>query len=365
MKARIDRAALADAATFVAAAISRNPSTPALAGMLIDAGEDSIRLTGYDQDTLHETTVRADVAEPGVAVASGRFLASIVAAFKGDTVTLEQVGVDLVLTAGRSTYKVRTINPQDYPKIPAMPKHVGTIDAGALASTLAIAEHALSKEPNLPILGAFNIVGTAGELAVTTTDRYRMAHVTSKWADASGADFEANVPGTALAAVKALDGQVEIGAHDGLFGLADATRTIVTRTLGSEAKFPRTAPIFAKEPVIHVEVDRGPLVEALKRSMLVTDDMDLVIVEFSDSLIRVSVDGKESEGIEEVDTGPGVSEGDVALRFNAAYLTQALNACPTDRVQFGLIDSRSQAKIEPVGSGTTALIVMPRAAVTA
>lgn len=361
MKARIERSALAEAAVWVAAAISRNPATPALAGMVLDASVESksIRLTGYDQDALHETTIAADVESDGIAVASGRFLASILSALKGETVTLEHADSMLTLTAGRSTYRVRTIAHRDYPALPKFPTHVGTIDAGALASTLAIAEHALSKDPNLANLGAFNIVGTAGELAVTTTDRYRMAHVTSKWADASGADFESNVPGTALAAVKGLDGQVEIGCQDGTFGLADATRTIVTRTLGSEHKYPRTAPIFAKEPVVHTEVDRAPLVEALKRAMIVADDMDLVVVEFSDSLIRLSVDGKESEGTEEVDTEPGFGDGEVALKFNAAFIVAALQAAPSERVRLGVIDSRSQLSIEPL-IGSARFIVMPR-----
>lgn len=362
MKVRLTRTELAEATSWISGAISKNPPRPELAGMLVEVGDGWVTLTGFDFDTLRTTTMGADVKDHGTVLVSGRFITQIVAALKGDVVELEHADGRLVVSAGRSKYTARTMNPGDYPALPTFPTHVGTIDADALVDVLGTVEHAVSKDPNLKAMSAFNIVGDAGHLTVTTTDRYRLARASSKWADASGTSFEVNVPGVALTnALRALDGEVQIGASEGLFGLSDKGRSIITRVLGSEDRFPRTTPIFAVTPVLHVEASVAPLAEALKRSLLVADDTGMVLVEFSEEMIRVLGDGASSEGVEEVDTEPGFGEGDMTLKFNARYLSEALLASPSPRVSFGLVAPGKQVLITPDGIDTAAFIVMPRA----
>lgn len=363
MKVRIDRAVLAEAAAWVSGAISKNPSSPAMAGMRIEAGDGLVRLSGFDYDTARRATVEGDVKTPGEALVSGKFLVQIVSAMKGETAELTLAGSQLTIASGRSTYRTQTMVVTEYPELPEFPTHVGTINAEMLMATLGTAEHAVSKDPNLAAMAAYNIVGNAGMLTVTTTDRFRMARATSKWADASAADFEANVPGTALhTAVKGLAGDVQIGFRDGSFGLSDPTRSIVTRVLGTEERFPSKAAdvLFSTEPLIQVEVDVPPLVEALKRALLISDDNQLVIVEFSDSLITVRADSKINDGTEEVDCEPGFGEGEMALKFNASYLTQALLASPSQRVRFGMRETNTPVLIHPVGDGTAMFMVAPR-----
>lgn len=365
MKLTVDRSTLAEAASWVSGAVSKNPASPPMAGMRIQVQQGIAALTGFDYDTMRQALVAVETDDdaPTDVLVSARFLVQIVAALKGETITLEHVDGRLVIAAGRSKYTARTMNPADYPELPTFPTHVGTIDAGALVDVLGTVEHAVSKDPNLKAMSAFNIVGDAGQLTVTTTDRYRLARASAGWADASGASFEVNVPGVALTnALRALDGEVQIGASDGLFGLSDKGRSIITRVLGSEDRFPRTAPIFAVTPLLHIDVSVAPLAEALKRSLLVADDTGMVLVEFSNQMIRVLGDGATSEGVEEVDTDPGYGEEDpMTLKFNATYLSQALLASPSPRVRFGLVAPGKQVLITPDGIDTAAFIVMPRA----
>lgn len=358
---RADRQAFAESAAWVAAAIGRNPETPILAGMQVIAANGSIWISGSDRDTTHRATLPADVKVEGEILVSGRFLSQIVAAMSGVTVELEVVESRLVVGSGRSTYRVGTMDPDSYPTLPAFPKHVGTMDAVALSNALGTVEHAVSKNPTLAALTAYNLVGDAGGLAVSATDRFRLARTTAQWADASGSEFAANVPALALtAAVKGLSGDVEIGSDGGSFGLRDQSRSIVTRALGEELQFPKLAPIFAREPIQTVTAESAPIVEALKRARLIADENETVVVEFSDGLITVSTDGKTSDGSEDVDADAGFGEGEMALKFSADHLAQALIACPADRVTFGLIAPAKQVLIQPVGSSAASFIVMPR-----
>jgi DNA polymerase III subunit beta len=364
VKIRLNRTEVADAAAWVSQAISRNPASPQLAGMLLDAEEGSVLLTGFDMDTVHEAQVSADVLEEGPALVSGRFLTSIIAAMKGDVVELETDAQTLTVSAGRSRYRMQTMNPSDYPALPKFPTHVGSVAADALAHVLATTEHALCRDPKYLNMTPFHIVGSAGVLNLYTTDRFRIARATTNWADASGSDFAANAPGLPLlAAAKGLSGDVAIGsdgADGGLFGLADASRTVVTRVLGNEHKFPKVEQVLSKPSPIHVQADAPLLMEALKRAMLVSDDRALVLVEFSDSLIRVTAEGGISDGSEEIDCEPGFGEGDMTLRFNAAYLIAALDASPTARVRLGITGPGKAMTVEPVGSDAAEFVVMTR-----
>lgn len=361
MKIALNRSELAEAATWVSGAIPKNPDSPPMAGMLLEVQDGLVSLTGYDRDTLRQSVVAGESTAKGSILVSGKFLTQIVSALKGDVVTLELADNRLAVTAGRSTYRARTMDPADYPSLPQFPAHVGTIAADSLVDVLGTVEHAVGKDAPLAVLNAYNIVGDAGNLTVTSTDRFRLATATVRWADASGTTFEANVPGVALTtAVKSFRGDVQIGASSGLFGLSDAGRVIITRVLGSEDKFPKTAPIFAKEPLVTVRADVAPLAEALKRSQLVADDTGMIQVLFSDGLIRVIGDGEGSDGVEEIDCETGFGEGELGMKFSAQYLSQAILASPSPRVTFGLIDERSQALIKPDGIESIAMIVMPR-----
>lgn len=357
---RLDRATLAEAASWVSGAVTKNPAQPVLAGMRIQAHDGAVTLSGFDYDTLRQATIPCE-GEAIDTVVSARFLTQMTAALPGKVIDLTIDGNRLILSAGRSTYRAQMMDVRDYPALPDFPPHVGVIEADMLNAVIGTVEHAVSKDPNLKAFSCFNIVGTAGTLTMTTTDRFRIARAGTGWADAGGAQFEANVPASSLSnAVKGLGGEVQIGFQDGSFSLSDASRMVVTRTLANEEQFPRLDPIFARPVVTEVEVPVTPLVEALKRAQMVSDDKGTVDVSFSDGLIQVSGDGNAGDGSEEVDCETGFGEGSLDLKFSAAYLTQALQALESPRVVFGLIGPGKQVHLKPVGATGTDMIVMTR-----
>lgn len=364
MKLTLERQALADACTWVSGAISKNPPQPPLAGILLEASGGMLSVTAFDYDTMRQAVISGDPEAPeGSLLVSGRFLTQIVSSMKGGDVTLETDGAQLTIAAGRSAYRTMTMNVEDYPALPTFPTHVGRIEADALRSLIGTVEHAVSRNPNLNAMGAFNIHGDAGRLRLLATDSFRIAQATAGWADASATAFEVNVPASALGtAIKALEGPVQIGAAEGLLGLSDSSRAIVTRVLGSEDKFP-TAGVekaLAMVPLTHADAPVEPMVESLKRAQVVADESGAIMVEFSDGLIRILSELDGSGGAEEVDTPTGFGEDTMVLRFTVNSLLQALLASPSPRVRFGLLGPGQPVQIVPEQSDTAAFVVMPR-----
>ena len=73
MKFLVERDVLADAVAWAARALPIRPSAPVLAGLLIEAGPldeggEGLQLSTFDYETSAQITVKADVADDGVAL---------------------------------------------------------------------------------------------------------------------------------------------------------------------------------------------------------------------------------------------------------------------------------------------------------
>lgn len=360
MKVRVDRAAFAEAASWVSQVIAKNPPAAVMGGLRITAEDDAVILAGFDYETGHTARVDAEVNAPGEALVGARFLVPVASALKGKTVELLLEETRLSISAGQSTYRASTMRIGDFPDMPAMPKTVGRIERDDLVEAIGTVEHAASKDQMLKYLAALNFRGTTEQLVVAATDRYRIARCFAAWS--KGSEIEVSVYASDVTtAVKGLSGPVTIGQADGLFGFTDGTRTITTRVLAPAKgeEFPTVAVdnVFGQPAVSVVEVDTQALIDAVKRMLILADQNDLIGLDFGDGLISISVDSDAGEGSEEVDCD---GNGAIDLRFNGAYLLQALLAAQTENVRMCLGRPNQAIRIEPVGDDSAGFIVMPR-----
>ncbi len=77
MKIRLDRDVLAEAVQWAARSLPTRPSVPILAGLLVKASANQVVMSSFDYETSAQITVKAEVADDGVALVSGRLLADI------------------------------------------------------------------------------------------------------------------------------------------------------------------------------------------------------------------------------------------------------------------------------------------------
>lgn len=367
MKLRIDRRELAAAATWVSGAIGKRPAFPILAGLKITAHGDGITLAGYNYDTSHTARLDAEVITEGEVLVSARFVTSILGALKAKQVELVVEDNRLAVTAGRSTYRASLLPIADYPTIPAMPgEHVGTVALADLAAYVEAVEHAVANPNTLGLgidsdLGALygiHLNATAGTLTIEATDRHRVGRALMPWGKPSK-DFDAVVPHTALAtALKGLSGDVQIAASSGAIGVTDGDRTVTTRLL--DKQFPAVAPLFGKTYPITAEFDTAELLDAIKRSVMVSEEKDRVELEIGQGETTVRADSDVADGCEAVECE---STGEITVVFNGSYLVHTLTAVHTGRVQFQFTKPTAAVGIEPVGDTNVAYVVMPRRSV--
>ena len=77
MKFRVERDVLADAVAWTARSLPARPPVPVLAGLMLDAADGRLVLSGFDYEVSARVEVPAEVTEAGAALVTGRLLAEI------------------------------------------------------------------------------------------------------------------------------------------------------------------------------------------------------------------------------------------------------------------------------------------------
>lgn len=363
MKLRVDRAELADAAAWVAQAISKSPNLPILAGIRLTAVDGELTLAAFNYETSHQATLDADVLGDGQVVVSGRTFSQIVASVKTKVVELHEERGRLVVSAGRSTYRVGAMRVEDFPNMPDFPERIAVLSATRLGEAVALVEHAASRDPLLANLSAVNISSNADELAFGTTDRFRMARATM-YAPDIPAGLKLDVPAASLhASLKGLSGEVTVGSSESTLGLDDGRRRVTTRRMDVEFPDYQRA-MNSLKPTTTAEVDVADLLGAVKRALVLSDDVAGVDLTFADNEVSVTTDSDGGDAAEYVET---VQDGDpISAKFNGRFLLELLNVIPSERVEIGLTESTAvkPAKFTPIDDDHAAFVLMSRRSIS-
>ena len=113
MKIRLDRDVLAEAVAWTARSLPTRPSVPILAGLLVKAADGQVVMSSFDYETSARIGVKADVAEEGVALVSGRLLADIARSLPNKPVDITADSSRMELVCGSARFTLQTLPVDD------------------------------------------------------------------------------------------------------------------------------------------------------------------------------------------------------------------------------------------------------------
>jgi DNA polymerase-3 subunit beta len=126
-----------------------------------------------------------------------------------------------------------------------------------------------------------------------------------------------------------------------------------------DGQFPEYQRVIPKEGEKQVTVQRGRLVDALKRiALLSADKSNAVKVSLADSQLRVTANNPDL-GEAKDDIEVGYKGGSLTVGFNARYLIDVLSVTETDEVVMELGDEHSPGVLHGPGDRTYTAVVMP------
>ena len=354
MKFKVERDVLADAVAWAARSLPSRPPLPVLAGVLMETGPHGITLSSFDYEVSARVEARAEVADEGRALVSGRLLADIARSLPDRPVELAMDGAKVVLTCGSARFTLMTLPVDDYPSLPTMPSASGSISGDLLAAAVGQVAVAAGRDDTLPVLTGVRVEIEGETVTLAATDRYRLAIRELTWKpEQGGLSAVALVPARTLAeTAKALaaSGDVTValassgGVGDGLMGFEGGGRQTTTRLL--EGEFPKYRSLLPSESASVAAVETAPFVEAVKRVALVAERNTPIRLAFSAGEVVLEAGaGDEAQASEAMPAN--LTGEEISIAFNPGYLLDGLGAIAASHAQLAFTAPSKPAVITP------------------
>ena len=340
MELRVERDALVDAVGWTARSLPARPPMQVLLGLLLEATDSGLSVSGFDYEVSSEIVVDATIGEPGRVLVPGRLLSDIARSLPAQPVDLRLEGPRVVLTCGSARFTLPTLPVEDYPSLPSMPTTAGRLESDVFGSAVAQVALAAGRDDTLPVLTGVRVEIEGEQVTLAATDRYRLAVRTLQWKpEEPGMSATALVPARTLAeTAKALTAGPEVtlalstgSSGEGMIGFEGGGRRTTSRLL--EGEFPKYRSLLPNESTAFAEVQTAPFVDAVKRVALVAARNAPIRLAFSAEGVVLEAGGQDdAQASERLECGwEGSGElNEMAIAFNPQYLLDGLGAVDSD-----------------------------------
>jgi len=345
------------------AAASKSP-IPALEGLLMEAGEGGVRVTGFDLKKGIYTNLAADVAAVGSVVLSAKLFGDIVRKLPDGIVTVSSDEYNNVnIVCGNADYNVVGTPADDYPELPSLDRGSRlTVSQETLSGMIAQTSFAISTNESRPVYTGALLEVENGILTVVAVDGYRLALRKEPVDSCDVEEVRFIVPGSALSDVEKIcmspeeNVTVTVGSKHVSFSVGD-TVLISRRLEGDFLNYRKTVPF---EFPIQLKAQRTDMIRCADRVSLIIDDRSKnpLRCSFGDGELTVTCATPLGRA-EDVCPMEG-DGGGLVIGFNNSYLLDALKAAPAETLTVNLISGSSPCVITPEdGSDSFLYMILP------
>ena len=362
MKIVVDSKELKAAVAKAAKAVAKNSPIPAMAGILVQAEEGKLTLTGTSAELSVKTVIYdgVDVKEAGSFLMDAGILTEALKKLDGE-VKISTSGEKVRLQAGTAKLNLNSMTAADFPKVDfVMPEQEGQLKAENLLEAVNGCLYAVAVNDTRPLLTGVNFRTTeGGGMVCEATDSYRMASkkVAAKLPDGVSS---ACVPASTLNVVKGMiagdeDITVGIAPNRIVFNIGDT----VIRSALLAGEYPNLTRLVPHTFELRVRVNRKDMIEAIERgSFIKQDNVNVVLLDVKrDSEVAEVTTSSQELGevrsevaIKEIENNLG--EDVFSIAFNGPYATQAPKTIDAEEVDFCFAGKMKPVVILPAGVET-------------
>ena len=349
MKFTIEQSKLVDVVNWVSRSLSTRPIQTALLGIVIEADNQKIVLSGSDLETASRATTEAEVATPGKVLVPGKILADISRSLPNKPVTIQLDGTRVLVNAGSAKFTLPVLPINEYPNLPEMPEALGTIDAELFNQAVAQVSTAAGKDDSLPSLTGVHVEVNGENITMAATDRYRLAVRELTFSPA-----RPNTEAVALIRARTLHDAAKTLAtaknvnvalapttsNDRLAGFQTESKSTTTRLL--DGTFPPYRHLLPQESLTTTVIEVAPFLDAVRRVALVTDKTIPLKLTFTGNTVTLEAGGGDEAQANEVFEINKTGE-DLSIAFNPNYLLDGLHAISAPYAQISFNTSSKAA----------------------
>jgi DNA polymerase III subunit beta len=364
MKLTVARGELVEALTVVSRGLSSRSTLPILSGILVSASSDGeVTLQATDLEvSVRRSLPFVSVEREGAIVVPGKLLTDIVRSLPEAAVTLSLEGESLSVSCMQSSFAVRTLPADDFPKFPDVEAEKSiSLPSSRITEIVRHVAKAVSRDETRPVLTGILLTVEGQTVRMVSTDSYRLAVKEALVEEGSLEDIQVVVPGKVMDEVARLAPDAEditLGVSENQAIFAFGTTEFVARRI--EGTFPNYRQLIPKETETTVDVPREEALAAVKRvSLLAQHNTPLRLsVNTEDQTLSLSATTHDVGDASE-DLMAKVEGSDVEIAFNHTFLLDGLLAAEGDSVRISIVSPLKPGVITSSGDEGFLYLLMP------
>jgi len=364
MEIIVNRQELTAALDTVSGVIASKPAMVILGGILLDAKDSEVILTGTDLENTIRVTVPAKVAQKGTALLPGRKLISLVKQLGEDDVRIVRKDKQVNIQTQNSVYSFFVFDEDEFPK---MPKFSGgttlTMDAASFRAAIQNTRFCIYPEEPRPHFRGALLEIKGKQCSFVATDTKRLAVVRKTLESAAAEPVRCLMPYRFLAFISDIlpeSGELEISIGKNQIFLKFNSCFVISQLLEGSQDFPDYERVIPDEKKLRVLLlDRSAFQSTLRRiSLFVTDRYNKVKFTFSKQRLTVTVSTPEVGEAQER-MAIDYSGEDQNIAFNPEFLLEFLARVDAEKVLFGFSAETKPVLLRPESDTEFLYVAMP------
>ncbi len=355
---------LAKALSGISRIIMPQNNKPILAGIQLEAYDQSLLLTATDLFTTLKSEISVEVKTPGEVVLPASLLSDLVQRIPTATIEIETDGATgkTAIKYGRNRTFLHGVSTERLPEFPGLEGTRETIQIGPgllprLSRQLLFA---CAKDETRPILKGVSVQLNSGRLMWAATDGSRLSYTWIPVPEFRGDSRDCVVPAKMLAESARLntteEAQVTIASN--IIEIRTPSSVIMSRLL--DGQYPEYQRVIPQDYVVQGRIQVSELRGALERANLlaVRDRVSSVRIRHQVGQLEISASAAEfGQAFESLDFdshGP-----DLDLLFNPHYFLDALKSLEGDEAILEFSGLQSPVRVRDTENAQYSHIILP------
>lgn len=353
MKFQVNRDVFSDAVSFAVKLLPQRTTLPILSGVLLRADDSTVTLSSFDYEVSAQTTITADVTDPGTVLVSGRLLADIASRLPNAPVEFTTDDGKIAVRCGSARFTLSSMPVEEYPSLPVVDGSTGVLPGDTFADAVGQVAVAASRDDVTPVITGVQLEITGDRLSLVATDRYRVAVREVDWESAVGADgVTALVPARTLSEIGKIFAHADrvsvtivSGGDRELIAFSADQKTVTSLLI--KGNFPPVKRLFPETVENYAVMNTAELIESTRRVQLVLERDAALRYSFTDDGLTLEAIGSENaQASETIDAH--VTGGDTTVSLKPQFLIDGLGAVHSEFVRIGFTKTDNPNKPGPV-----------------
>lgn len=362
MKLKIARQELVDRLANIQNIVEKRNTMPILSHFLLDVKKKGSSITATDIETAIREPIECAADQEGRLCIPARKLYEIVKEIDADLVLQSDDSQWLRVAAGRSTFRLACLAPEEFPAWPAMDKSVDfELDSAVLLQIIEKTLYSAGESDTRYTLNGLLMHIEGAKLTVVGTDGHRMAVIERQLSSAPSAEEKkVIVPRKTASELRKFLGKdakvrVVLGSNHIMFQIGDVE--FLARMI--DGTYPNYLQVIPAETPRTIVASRDAVLKALRRvSVMSKERSNAVKADIENGVLRLASSNPDlGEAMDEV---PVEYEGEsMSVGYNARYLMDVLGAMGSEKITIGLKDQLSPSLVTEEGDTGYRCVVMP------